>query len=92
MKFSLYKQLPKPSKRGIEGYIHSDSKKADLYPDKDKPLRTEKLIKPELVSISMNGITLKGFESDGFDKTGREKFKYQEWWLVYCEDGITKSS
>ena len=80
MKYNLYLQLPKTSKKPIFGTLAIDKNTAYFFGD---VICEAKLSKPEIIFVNPDGIMLKGYEHDGFDTAGREKFKYQEWFCRY---------
>lgn len=80
MTFELYTQLPKPKFLGKAIVsVHEDGKAYFLTHDTRV---IAKLHRCRLDSISMDGIKLSGMEEAGLTPTGRQKFQYQEWWLV----------
>ena len=82
----LYKQLPKPAKKPIEGQITAHHKNMDFWTPNaggDGKIAAS-LSHPEIVYATSHGIYLKGYEPSGVDKTGREVVKYQEWWIAYA--------
>ena len=86
MKYNLYLQLPKTSKKPILGTLAIDKNAAYFFGDVIYNVVCEaRLSKPEIIFINPDGIMLKGYEHDGFDPSGREKFKYQEWFCRYAD-------
>lgn len=88
MKYILYKQYPKPDKKGIKGIFTvtgiGKTEATFCTGGTMQDVIVARLEKPEIVDANEQGITLKGYEPDGCDtKTGVPKFRYQEWWLKY---------
>ena len=83
----LYKQKPKPDKKGIKGLLAVH----DLPPDgliaylfQDERLLA-KLRKPDIIFINAHGVSMKGYEPAGCDRQGRQKFVYQEWFCAFVK-------
>lgn len=85
MKEILYVQLPKIGK-AINGSLSANAdgrnnRMRALFFDESGSVRGE-LYDPMIKHISPDGIYLTGFEPAGIDRHRREKFVYQEWWIM----------
>jgi len=81
MIFKLHKQKPKVSKNPLIGYLNVDEKSAMFFTETHALLTT--LERPKMIYASTHGMMLSGFENVGNDKEGNQKFRYQEWYLIF---------
>ena len=84
MKAMLYKQKPKPTKLVWHGYASGDNKAIHFFDMDDKLICT--LEKPDIIFINTDGLMIKGYEPNGVDRAGRQKYLYQEWYLIMAND------
>lgn len=84
--FKLIKQLPRPRKITVNGYLSIDRKtnQATFWTLEETINATMERIK--LIFANSEGMLLTGFEPNGIDKNGRAKYKYQEWYLVFLKN------
>ena len=80
--FKVFTQIPKPSKKGVNGTISVHNASIILF-DPDSRIELE-MQKPEIVHMNEYGIFFRGFQPDGCTKTGVPKYTYQEWWCVFA--------
>ena len=85
--FKLVTQYPKPKEIcfGILS-IQSDGFASFFSGDggNDSKIVAD-MVRCKIDFAAAHGIMLSGMEPKGFDKAGRQKYQFQEWWLIYAE-------
>ncbi len=81
MKCKLITQKPKSKDYGY-GCINVLNNGDALFMDSSGEIILKEMKRAYLLSICVPGMLLAGFEPAGVDKHMREKFVYQEWYLV----------
>lgn len=83
--FKLVTQKPKPEEIGT-GVLSIDKSGEAMFFEGKGERRAQVLATMQRVRVefaSANGIMFSGMQPEGFERNGKEKFSYQEWWLIY---------
>ena len=83
--FKLIIQKPKPKELGT-GVLSIDKSGEAMFFEGNGESSAAVLASMQRVRVEFagaNGIMFSGMQPEGFERNGKQKFSYQEWWLVY---------
>lgn len=86
MTFRVHLQYPKPKDMGLCG-ISLDKHGQALLLTADGNDCTMEMTRAKVDWMQKAGFIISGFETNGHERNGRPRFRYQEWFCAYVEDG-----